>query len=88
MLFSKCASLSEFTDCHLIINDTCIYPSEETQFIGFTLDYRLKWTAHISNKVLETRKLNADRNAVKSAKMSLETQFSKLADFVRADVHA
>ena len=48
----------------------------------------MKWTAHISNKVLETRKLNADRNAVKSTEISLATQFSKLADLVRADVHA
>ena len=48
-------SLFEFTDCHLIINDTCIYPSEETQFLGFTLDYRLKWAAHISNKVIAAK---------------------------------
>ncbi len=35
---------------------------------------------------LESRKLKADRNAVKSAEISLATEFSKLAELVRANV--
>ena len=35
---------------------------------------------------LETRKLNADRNAVKSAEITLATEFSKLAELVRANI--
>ena len=39
------------SDLYLSINGSCIYPSPDTQFLGFTVDSRLKWSLHAQRKL-------------------------------------
>ena len=56
MLFSRKAIKFATLNLSLSIYGVNILPSIETQFLGFTLDYRLKWASHISHKVLKAKK--------------------------------
>jgi hypothetical protein len=56
MLFSRKAIEFATLNLSLSIYGVNILPSNETQFLGFTLDYRLKWTSHIAHKVLKAKK--------------------------------
>ena len=57
MLFSsKAIKFASLNLSSSIIYDVNILPSIETQFLGFTLDNRLKWASHIAHKVLKTKK--------------------------------
>jgi hypothetical protein len=56
MLFSRKALDFATLSLGLSIYDVNILPSIETQFLGFILDYRLKWTPHIAHKVLKAKK--------------------------------
>jgi hypothetical protein len=44
------------SDLYLSINGTCIHPSPETQFLGFTVDSRLKWSLHVERKIAAAKK--------------------------------
>ena len=44
------------SDLYLSINVTCIYPSPDTQFLGFTKDSRLKWSLHVERKIVAAKK--------------------------------
>nr|CAH0112580.1 unnamed protein product [Daphnia galeata] len=41
LIFNK---IVDGSDLYLSINGTCIHPSPDTQFLGFTVDSRLKWS--------------------------------------------
>jgi hypothetical protein len=56
MLFSRKALEFATLILGLSIYDVNIFPSIETQFLGFILDYRLKWTSLIAHKVLKAKK--------------------------------
>jgi hypothetical protein len=56
MLFSRKALDFATLSLGLSIYDVNILLSIETQFLGFILDYRLKWTPHIAHKVLKAKK--------------------------------
>ncbi len=56
MLFSRKALDFTTLSLGLSIHDINIFPSKEIQFLGFILDYRLKWTPHIAHKVLKAKK--------------------------------
>ena len=52
MLFSsKAIKFASLILSSSIIYDVNILPSIETQFLGFTLDYRLKWASHIAQSI-------------------------------------
>jgi hypothetical protein len=44
------------SDLYLSINGTCIHPSPDTQFLGFTVDSRLKWSLHVERKIAAAKK--------------------------------
>jgi hypothetical protein len=56
MLFSRKAIEFATLILGLLIYDVNILPSIESQFLGFTFDYRLKWASHIAQKVLKAKK--------------------------------
>jgi hypothetical protein len=56
MFFSKRSSPNDFSDQHLVINEACIYPLTQTNFLGITPIHRLKWATHVSSKILAAKR--------------------------------
>jgi len=51
-----CKRLFDWSHLSISINGTLIPPSLETLFLGLTIDCRLKWNSHITNKIAAAKR--------------------------------